>query len=81
LIKFYRNGIIAHTETIPTSDYRDGKKANLKLYLKVGGIVAGIMILIMIIESYLKMKIESRKIENISEITYKQPITAVTRHN
>jgi hypothetical protein len=33
------------------------------LYLKVGGIVAGIMILIMIIESYLKMKIESRKIE------------------
>jgi hypothetical protein len=50
---FTENGIIAHTETIPTSDYRDGKKA-MKLYLKVGGIVVGIMILIMIIESYLK---------------------------
>ena len=50
---FTENGIIALTETIPTSDYRDGKKA-MKLYLKVGGIVVGIMILIMIIESYLK---------------------------
>jgi hypothetical protein len=50
---FTENGIIAHTETIPTADYRDGKKA-MKLYLKVGGIVVGIMILIMIIESYLK---------------------------
>ncbi|MCL6462835.1 hypothetical protein SAMN05444372_104225 [Flavobacterium micromati] len=50
---FRENGIIAHTETIPTSDYRDGKKA-MKLYLKVGGIVIGIMIIIMIVESLLK---------------------------
>jgi len=50
---FTENGIIAHTETIPASDYREGKKA-MKLYLKVGGIVVGIMILIMIIESYFK---------------------------
>lgn len=50
---FTENEIIAHTETIPTSDYRDGKKA-MKLYLKVGGIVLGIMILIMIIERLLK---------------------------
>ena len=48
-----KNGIIAHTETIPTADYRDGKKA-MKLYLVIGGIVVGIMILIMIIESLLK---------------------------
>jgi hypothetical protein len=47
------NRIIAHTETIPTADYRDGKKA-MKLYLKVGGIVIGIMIIIMIAESLLK---------------------------
>ena len=50
---FTENGIIAHTETIPTADYRDGKKA-MKLYLKVSAIVVGIMILIMIIESLLK---------------------------
>jgi hypothetical protein len=50
---FTENGIIAHTETIPTADYRDGKKA-MKLYLKVGGIVVGIMVLIMIIENLLK---------------------------
>ncbi|WP_459926281.1 hypothetical protein [Flavobacterium covae] len=50
---FTENGIIAHTETIPTSDYRDEKKA-MKLYLKVGGIIIGIMILIMIIESLQK---------------------------
>ena len=50
---FTVNGIIAHTETIPTSDYRDGKKA-MKLYLKATAIVAGIMVLIMIIESLLK---------------------------
>ena len=50
---FTENGIIAQTETIPTSDYRDGKKA-MKLYLKVGGIVIGIMILIVIIEGLLK---------------------------
>ena len=50
---FTENGIIAHTETIPTADYRDGKKA-MKLYLKASAIVVGIMILIMIIESLLK---------------------------
>lgn len=50
---FTENRIIAHTETIPTADYRDGKKA-MKLYLIVGGIVLGIMILIMIIENLLK---------------------------
>ena len=50
---FIENCIIAHTETIPTADYRDGKKA-IKLYLIVGGIVLGIMILIMIIENLLK---------------------------
>jgi hypothetical protein len=50
---FTKNVIIAHTETIPTADYRDGKKA-MKLYLIVGGIVLGIMILIMIIENLLK---------------------------
>jgi hypothetical protein len=50
---FTENGIIAHTETIPTSDYRDGKKA-MKLYLLVGGIVAGITILMIIFQSLLK---------------------------
>ena len=50
---FAENGIIAHTETIPTLDYRDAKKA-MKLYLKVGAIVIGIMILILIIESLQK---------------------------
>ncbi|WP_348825716.1 hypothetical protein [Flavobacterium aestuarii] len=50
---FTENGIIAHTETITASDYRDEKKA-MKLYLIVGGIVAGIMILIAIVESLLK---------------------------
>jgi hypothetical protein len=50
---FTENGIIAHTETIPTADYRDGKKA-MKLYLIVGGIVAGITIVTMIIQSLLK---------------------------
>lgn len=42
-------GIIAHTETIPISDYRDEKKAQ-KMYFKVAGVVIGIIILIMIIE-------------------------------
>lgn len=46
---FIENEIIAHTETIRTSDYRDEKKAQ-KLYLKVVAIVLGMMILIMIIE-------------------------------
>ena len=53
---FTENGIIAHTETIQISDYRDEKKAQ-KLYLKVAGIVIGIMILIMIIESFVKSKL------------------------
>ena len=50
---FIENGIIAQTETILISDYRDEKKA-MKLYLTIGGIVIGIMILIMIIEELLK---------------------------
>jgi hypothetical protein len=50
---FTENEIIAHTETILISDYRDEKKAQ-KLYLKVAGIVIGIMILIMIIEWLVK---------------------------
>ena len=49
---FIKNKIIAHTETIRTSDYRDEKKA-MKLYLKVSGIVFGIMILIIIIEKFI----------------------------
>ena len=47
---FVENEIIASTETIPTYDYRDEKKAQ-KLYLKVAGIVLAIMILIVIIDS------------------------------
>ena len=50
---FVENEIIAHTETIQISDYRDEKKTQ-KLYLKVAGIVIGIMILIMIIEMLVK---------------------------
>lgn len=50
---FTKNGIIAHTETIPTSNYRDGKKA-MKFYLIIGGIVIGIMILIEIIDNLVK---------------------------
>jgi hypothetical protein len=50
---FTENGIIAHTETIPTSDYRDGKKA-MKLYLIIGGIVTVITILMIIFQSLLK---------------------------
>ena len=54
LDKIFRdNGIIAHTETIPTSDYRDGRKA-MKLYLIITAIVAGIMILIALVENMLK---------------------------
>lgn len=44
------NEIIAQTETIPIYNYRDEKKAQ-KLYLKVAGIVLGIIILIVIIDS------------------------------
>ncbi|RKS02880.1 hypothetical protein [Flavobacterium sp. 102] len=50
---FTENKIIAHTETISISDYRDEKKAQ-KLYLKVAGIVIGIIILIMIMERLVK---------------------------
>jgi hypothetical protein len=47
------NEIIANIETILTSDFRDEKKA-MKLYLTVGGIVFGIMILIIIVEKLIK---------------------------
>ena len=50
---FRENEIIAETETIQVSDYRDGKKV-IKMQLKVGGIVLGIMILIIIIEKLIK---------------------------
>ncbi len=46
---FVENEIIAHTETIQISDYRDEKKAQ-KLYLKVTGIVLVIMFLIVTID-------------------------------
>ena len=49
---FIENEIIANTETIQTSDYRDQKKIQ-KVYLKVAVIVIGIMLLIMLIESLL----------------------------
>ncbi len=49
---FLQNSIIAHTETIPTSDYRDDKRT-IKLYLKIGAVVMGIMIVIVIIEKFL----------------------------
>ncbi len=47
------NKIIANTETILITDYRDGRKA-MKSYLKVGGIIFGIMILIIIVEKLIK---------------------------
>ena len=50
---FKENEIIASTETIQISDYRDGKKV-MKMQIKVGGIVLGIMILIIIIEKLIK---------------------------
>ena len=50
---FTENEIIAHTETIQISDYRNEQKVQ-KLYLKVAGIVIGIIILIMIIERLVK---------------------------
>jgi hypothetical protein len=49
---FIENEIIANTETIQTSDYRDEKKIQ-KVYLKVGVVVIVIMLLIMLIESLL----------------------------
>jgi len=50
---FIENEIIAETETIQVSDYRDGKKV-IKMQLKVGGIALIIMILIIIIEKLSK---------------------------
>ena len=50
---FRENEIITETETIQVSDYRDGKKV-IKMQLKVGGIVLGIMILIIVIEKLIK---------------------------
>ena len=44
------NGIIASTETIANADYRDGQKVN-KIYLIIVGIVVGIMLLIIFIDS------------------------------
>ena len=49
---FIENKIIANTETILTSDYRDEKKIQ-KVYLKIAGVVIGIMLLIMLIENLL----------------------------
>jgi hypothetical protein len=50
---FIENGIIANTETILTSDYRDEQKIQ-KVYLKVAVIVVGIMLLIIILEKLIK---------------------------
>ena len=50
---FIENEIIANTETIQTSDYRDEKKIQ-KVYLKVARIVIGIMLLIIIVEKLIK---------------------------
>lgn len=50
---FKVNEIIATTETINIADYRDGKKI-MSIYLKVAGIVIGIMIIIVIIEKLIK---------------------------
>lgn len=50
---FIENQVIANTETILTSDYRDEKKIQ-KVYLKVTGIIIGIMTLIIIVEKLIK---------------------------
>ncbi|WP_445715673.1 hypothetical protein [Flavobacterium sp.] len=50
---FIENEIIAQTETIPSYDYRDEQKAQ-KLYIKVAGILLGIIILIIIIDSLVR---------------------------
>jgi hypothetical protein len=50
---FKENKIIASTETIRISDYRDGKKS-MVFYFKVTGLVIGITILIMLLEKILK---------------------------
>lgn len=49
---FIENEIIANTETIQISDYRDEKKIQ-KVYLKVAVVVIGIMLLIVLFESIL----------------------------
>ena len=49
---FIENKIIANTETIQISDYRDEKKIQ-KVYLKVAVVVIGIMLLIVLFESLL----------------------------
>ena len=46
---FVDNQIIAQTETIKISDYRDGKRV-MKLYLIATGIAIGIMLLIIVID-------------------------------
>ncbi|MFC7772403.1 hypothetical protein [Flavobacterium sp. GCM10027622] len=46
---FTENGIIAQTETIRISDYRDEKKI-MGIYFKIAIIVIGIMLLIIVIE-------------------------------
>ena len=48
------NKIIASTETITNSDYRDGKKY-FKIYFIVGAFVIALMLLIMLIEKVLKL--------------------------
>lgn len=48
-----KNKIIAETEAIQTSDYRDGKMV-IKMQIKIGGIVLIIMILILIVENLSK---------------------------
>lgn len=50
---FRENEIIAETETIQVSDYRDGKKV-MKIYVKVAGIVFVIINLIITIERLIK---------------------------
>lgn len=49
---FIENEIIANTETIQISDYRDEKKIQ-KVYLKVAVVVIGIILLIVLFESLL----------------------------
>ena len=49
---FIENEIIANTETIQISDYRDEKKIQ-KVYLKVAVFVIGIILLIVLFESLL----------------------------
>ncbi|WP_445710594.1 hypothetical protein [Flavobacterium sp.] len=50
---FIKNEIIAHTETIFISDYRDEKKIQ-KMYFNVAGIMLIIMILTILLDSLLR---------------------------